>query len=179
MATATDRYGKLSIIVHWTTLAILVAVYACIELRELYPRGSEIRAMLKTWHYMLGLTVFFLVWLRIAARLLGRTPPIVPAVPTWQLIIANIVELTLYALMIVLPLLGWIMLSAEGEVIPFFGLELPALTGTDETLAERVEELHETLATAGYFLIGLHAIAALFHHYVQRDNTLRRMTLSR
>jgi cytochrome b561 len=179
MATATDRYGKLSIVVHWSTLAILVAVYACIELRELYPRGSEIRAMLKTWHYMLGLTVFFLVWLRIAARLLGKTPPIVPAVPQWQITIAHVVELALYALMIALPLLGWVMLSAEGEVIPFFGLELPALVGTDRMLAERVEDVHETLATAGYFLIGLHAIAALFHHYVQRDNTLRRMTLLR
>jgi len=61
MVTASDRYGRFSIVIHWSTLAILVAVYACIELREMYPRGSEIREALKTWHYMLGLTVFFLV----------------------------------------------------------------------------------------------------------------------
>ena len=89
--------------------------------------------------------------------------------------IANTVELTLYALMIALPLLGWIMLSAEGKAIPFFGLQLPALVGTNDALAERIKEVHETLATVGYFVIGLHAIAALFHHYVRRDNTLRRM----
>ncbi len=53
MVTASDRYGRLSIVIHWATLAILVAVYACIELREMYPRGSEIREALKTWHYML------------------------------------------------------------------------------------------------------------------------------
>jgi len=93
--------------------------------------------------------------------------------------IANTVELALYALMIVLPLLGWVTLSAKGEVIPFFGLQLPAVVDANEALAERTEEVHETLATVGYFLIGLHAIAALFHHYVRRDNTLRRMTLSR
>jgi cytochrome b561 len=179
MATASDRYGRLSIIIHWVTLAILIAVYACIELREIYPRGSDIREALKTWHYMLGLTVFFLVWVRITARLIGKTPPIVPAAPKWQLMIANTVELALYALMVALPLLGWVMLSAEGEAIPFFGLQLPALVGANEALAERTKEVHETLATAGYFLIGLHAIAALFHHYVQRDNTLRRMTLPR
>lgn len=179
MVTASDRYGRLSIVIHWITLAILVAVYACIELREGYPRGSEIREALKTWHYMLGLTVFFLVWVRITARLVGRTPPIVPAAPRWQLVIANAVELALYALMIVLPLLGWVMLSAEGEAIPFFGLQLPALVGANEALAERTKEVHESLATIGYFLIGLHAIAALFHHYVRRDNTLRRMTFWR
>lgn len=177
MGAASDRYGRLSIIVHWVTLAILIAVYACIELREIYPRGSEIREALKTWHYMLGLTVFFLVWVRITARLIGTTPPIVPAVPKWQLMIANTVELALYALMIALPLLGWVMLSAEGKAIPFFGLQLPALVRANEVLADRTKEVHETLATIGYFLIGLHAIAALFHHYVQRDNTLRRMTL--
>jgi cytochrome b561 len=179
MATASDRYGRFSILIHWSTLAILVAVYACIELREMYPRGSAIREALKTWHYMLGLTVFFLVWLRITARLVGKTPPIVPEAPRWQLISANTVELALYALMIVLPLLGWVTLSAEGEAIPFFGLQLPAVVDANKALAERTEEVHETLATVGYFLIGLHAIAALFHHYVRRDNALRRMTLSR
>lgn len=179
MVTASDRYGRLSIVIHWVTLAILVAVYACIELREFYPRGSEIREALKTWHYMLGLSVFFLVWVRITARFIGKTPPIIPAAPKWQLMIANTVELALYALMIALPLLGWVMLSAEGKAIPFFGLQLPALVDANEGLADRVKEVHETLATIGYFLIALHAIAALFHHYVRRDNTLRRMTLRR
>lgn len=179
MATASDRYARWSIIIHWVTLAMLIAVYACIELREMYPRGSGIREALKTWHYMLGLTVFFLVWVRITARLIGKTPPIVPAAPKWQLIAANTVELALYALMIALPLLGWLMLSAEGKAIPFFGLQLPALVGANEPLAKQTKEVHETLATIGYFVIGLHAIAALFHHYVRRDNTLRRMTFSR
>ena len=175
MTAEIERYGRLSIILHWVTLALLIGVYACIELREMYPRGSEPREMLKMWHFMLGLTVFFLVWVRLAARLLGSTPPIVPAAPKWQLMIANIVELALYALMIVLPLLGWLTLSADGDAIPFFGLELPALVGENKPLAERMEEIHKTLATIGYFLIGLHGAAALFHHYVQRDNTLKRM----
>jgi cytochrome b561 len=179
MATVAGRYGRLSIVLHWITLAPLIGVYACIELREMYPRGSDLREALKMWHFMLGLTVFFLVWVRITARMLGKTPPIVPAAPKWQLTIANIVELALYGLMIVLPILGWVTLSAEGKPIPYFGMHLPELVGESETLAERTEELHVALATIGYFLIGLHAAAALFHHYVRRDNTLRRMKLSR
>ena len=178
MATLSERYGRLSIILHWITLVLLIGVYACIELREMYPRGSDLREALKMWHFMLGLTVFFLVWVRITARWFGSTPPIVPAAPKWQRAIAIIVELALYGLMILLPILGWLTLSAEGMPIPFFGAQLPALVGESKQLAERTEELHVTLATIGYFLIGLHAAAALFHHYVQRDNTLRRMSLS-
>lgn len=178
MATLSERYGRLSIILHWITLALLIGVYACIELREMYPRGSDLREALKMWHFMLGLTVFFLVWVRITARWFGITPPIVPAAPKWQLAIANIVELALYSLMILLPILGWLTLSAEGKPIPFFGAQLPALVGESKQLAERTEELHVTLATFGYFLVGLHAAAALFHHYVRRDNTLKRMRWS-
>jgi cytochrome b561 len=89
------------------------------------------------------------------------------------------VEFALYALLIALPVLGWITLSADGKVIPFFGLELPALVGQNKELADQMEDLHTTLGTAGYYLIGLHAAAALFHHYVRHDNTLERMLPSR
>ena len=170
-----SRYSRLSIALHWFMLALLIGVYACIELRGMYPRGSEPREALKMWHFMLGLTVFLLVWVRFAARLARKVPPIVPPAPRWQMFIATLVEYGLYGLMFVLPPLGWLTLSAEGHVIPFFGLELPALVAPDKDLAGRTKELHETLATAGYFLAGLHAAAALFHHYVQRDNTLKRM----
>jgi cytochrome b561 len=81
--------------------------------------------------------------------------------------------------MIALPLIGWIMLSADGKPIPFFGLTLPPLIGPNEGLAEQLEELHETIGTLGYWLIGLHAMAALFHHYVLRDATLSRMLPAR
>jgi cytochrome b561 len=170
-----DRYGTLTITLHWLMLVLLAAVYACMELREIWPRGSDPRELIKTWHYMLGLSVFALVWVRIVARLAGTTPPIVPPIPAWQHWGAQATHGLLYLLMIALPLAGWTILSAEGEPVPFFGLTLPPLTGANEALAEQVEELHETGGTLGYWLIGLHAVAALFHHYVRRDNTLRRM----
>ncbi len=173
-----ERYSRSSIAIHWLMLVLLAAVYACIELRELYPKGSEPREMLKQWHFALGLTVFVLVWVRMIARVFGTTPPIVPSVPPWQRALAHAVEFTLYALMIVLPILGWVTLSAKGTTVSFFGFELPALLAPSESVASRTKELHETLATAGYFLVALHAGAALYHHYVRRDNTLTRMRLS-
>ena len=156
-------------------LLLLAAVYACIELRESYPKGSDLREALKTWHYMLGLSVFVLVWVRLAFRFLGPTPRIEPESPSWQMLIAKFMYLALYVLIIGMPLLGWLILSAEGDPIPFFGLQLPALIGQNKELVETLEEIHETAGTVGYFLIGLHAAAALFHHYIKRDNTLLRM----
>ncbi len=171
----TGRYGSLLIALHWFTLALIIAVYACMELRELYPKGSALREGLKTWHFMLGLSVFALVWLRLLARLSGPAPAIVPRPPRWQLVVSHTVQLAIYAFMIAMPLLGWLILSGEGKPVPFFGLELPHLIGENHGLAERLEGIHVQLGNAGYALIGIHALAALMHHYVQKDNTLRRM----
>ncbi len=170
-----NRYGYLSVGFHWVMLLLFIGVYACIELRELYPKGSDPREALKTWHYMLGMLAFVLVWPRLAARFSGPTPEIRPEPPYWQQLLSKFLHLLLYALMIVMPLTGWLQLSALGKPIPFFGLQLPALIGENKQLGEAIKELHETLGTAGYYLIGLHAAAALYHHYIVRDNTLARM----
>jgi len=169
------RFGALSIALHWLMALLIVAVYACMELHEFFPEGSALRAGLKTWHYMLGLSVLLLVVLRIVARLAGTAPPITPAPPLWQARLAGLIHLALYALMIGMPIVGWLTLSAGGEPIPFFGIELPPLVAADEAWADWIKEIHETGASVGYFLIGGHALAALFHHYFVRDNTLRRM----
>jgi superoxide oxidase len=172
---APQRYGRLSISLHWLMLLLIAAVYALMEFRGYFPRGSATREAMKLWHYMLGLAVLALVFVRIAARFLSPTPPIVPAISAPQAWAAKLLHLALYALMICLPLVGWTILSAEGNAVPFFGMELPPLTVPDKATAESMEDLHELGGKIGYALIGLHALAALFHHYVQKDNTLRRM----
>lgn len=174
-ANKPDRYCMLSIGLHWLMLLLLVAVYASMELRGIFPKNSALYNGMKTWHYMLGLLVFGLVWIRLAARLLTPAPAIRPALPQWQVRFSQAMHVALYLLMIVLPLLGWLVLSAGAKPIPFFGLELPALIAESKANAKQIKDIHETIATAGYFLIGLHAAAALFHHYLVRDNTLKRM----
>ncbi|MEO8064059.1 MAG: cytochrome b [Pseudomonadota bacterium] len=173
------RYGSLQVALHWVMLLLIVAVYACIELREFYPKGSEIREALKTWHFSLGLVVFLFVWLRLLARYYGRVPPIVPRPPKWQLHVAHGAEFAIYAFMIAMPLLGWLVLSGEGKPVPFFGMQIPALMPANKGLAKQLAEIHETVGNIGYFLIGVHAVAALAHHYIIRDNTLLRMLPAR
>jgi cytochrome b561 len=175
MTNTRDRYGALSITMHWLMFLLLVAVFACMELREIYPKGSDPREALKSWHFTLGLTVFALVWLRLALRLFQLVPAITPQPVRWQALLAKLVHLALYAFMLGMPVLGWLILSGEGKPVPFYGLELPGLIAENEVLAEDIEEIHTTIGELGYYLIGLHAAAALFHHYFLKDNTLRRM----
>lgn len=179
MKNTAERYGSLSIAMHWLMLALLVAVYSTILLREEFPKGSDLRESLKMWHFMLGLSVFGLVFVRIALRFFGSTPRIVPAPPRWQHLIAIGMHLALYLFLIAMPLLGWLTLSAAGKPIPFFGLELPAILPQDKELAGTLKDLHETIAEIGYYLVGAHALAALFHHTIVRDNTFLRMLPSR
>lgn len=175
LTNTANRYGTLSIAMHWLMFLLLVGVYACMELHEVFPKGSDLRSALKAWHFTLGLTVFGLVWIRLALRLAQRTPAITPPAPGWQRVLSKTVHVALYAMMICLPVAGWLILSGEGKTIPFYGLDLPPLMGENEDLAETIEDIHKTVGTAGYFLIGLHTLAALYHHYVVRDDTLRRM----
>ncbi|HEY6130627.1 MAG TPA: cytochrome b [Halioglobus sp.] len=175
LTNTPDRYGSLSIVLHWMMFLLLVGVYSCIELRELFPKGSDPRNALKAWHFTLGLTVFALVWARLILRLFQVTPAIKPPLPVWQYMFSKSVHFALYILMICMPVAGWLILSGEGKPIPFYGFNLPALIAENKALAENIEEIHKTAGKVGYFLIGLHTVAALYHHYFMRDNTLRRM----
>jgi len=164
------RYSTASIAMHWAMVLLFIAVYVLINLADGFEKGSPQRQAARDWHGMFGLLIFALVWLRIALRVLGTTPAL------WLEKLTKLGHLALYALMIALPLLGWLLLSARGKPIPFFGLELPALIAPDKPLGRTIKEIHEFGGNLGYFLIGGHAIAALFHHYVLKDNTLLRMT---
>ena len=175
MKSQGKHYHPLQIGVHWLTLLLLIAVYALIELRGIYPKGSAAHDLMKTWHFMLGLTVFALVLIRLPLRGALHAPPITPALPAWQDHLAHAMHWALYGFLLVMPLLGWLTLSAKGQPIPFFGLELPALIGPDKATAKNLEDIHELIGNVGYALIGLHAAAALWHHYVTRDDTLERM----
>lgn len=172
----SSRFNGWSIALHWLMAALLVATAATMELRGMYPKGSDARELMKTAHYTLGVTVFALVWLRLLARALQATPPITPAPPAWQAGMGRAMHGALYALMIGLPLLGWLALSAKGTPIGLLGgLQLPSVLAENRDTSHWLKEIHEAGATAGYVLVALHAAAALLHHYVVRDNTLLRM----
>ncbi len=177
MQTRPQHYSHTSIALHWLMAVLLVVTAATMELKGIYPKGSAERDVLKSVHYLLGASVFALVWLRLLARAVGVAPPVTPALPLWQARASVLVHVALYVLMIGLPVLGLLTLSATGKPVPLpWGWHLPLLPlAESRDTARWFKDLHETGATAGYALVGLHAAAALLHHTIQRDNTLLRM----
>lgn len=175
MQASSHRYHSLNVTLHWVMLLLIAAAYACIELRTAFARGSDARELIKHWHFALGMAVFVLVWLRLLGRRIFARPPITPEPDRWQHWLASAMHLALYGLMISLPLLGWLILSAGGKTQVFDWLTLPSLVVPDRQLAGQLKEVHEWLGVAGYWLIGLHAAAGVVHHYVLRDDTLVRM----
>ncbi|MCF5101947.1 cytochrome b [Pseudomonas proteolytica] len=170
-----SRYSTMSIALHWLMLVLLVVVYATIEFRGIFPKGSGGRTLIKELHFMCGLTIFVRVWLRLFARSRGGAPKTLPAPPQWQALLATLMHVALYVFMIGMPIFGWLIVSAAGHSVSFYGLELPPLIGENKDLAKQIEGWHVLGGTIGYWLIGLHAAAGLYHHYFMRDNTVLRM----
>jgi len=170
-----NHYGSLSIKMHWFMVILMISTYAFIECRVFFEKGTDMRNLFKMWHFMLGLSVLVMVVIRIYFRITQVTPKITPTPSNIQNLLAKVAHLALYLFMIIMPIAGWVMLSAFGKPIPFFGLELPALISKNKELGGSIHDIHELIGTIGYFVIGLHAIAALVHHHIQKDDTLTRM----
>jgi cytochrome b561 len=174
-STRTTTYSPALIALHWITALVFVGIFAAVELHEYYPKGDPTRDLLMLAHKSLGITILLLVIVRIFIRSRNPAPLIIPVPRAWQTALAHSTHAALYAAMIAMPLLGWLMSNAAGRPAPFFGFELPFLIGENKDLAGTLKEVHEFIGSALYYVIGLHAFAALAHHYAFKDNTLGRM----
>jgi superoxide oxidase len=170
--TTSSRYSFPSIAMHWLMVLVFIGVFVSVNLIDVFPKEDPNHQLFKTIHFYTGISVLGLVLVRMVFRLMGTTPDIVPAPPAWQEKLAKLGHLGLYVLMIGMPILGWAALSAFGKPIPF---SLPALVGANKELGRSIMQFHELGGNLAYFLIGGHAVAALYHHYVMKDNTLLRM----
>lgn len=170
-----QRYGSLSMALHWLTLLLIIAVYCLMEFREIFPRGSAGRELMKEGHFIAGITILTIVMARVLVRLGSPSPQIIPRSSAFMHALARIAHLVLYGFLILTPLLGWLTLNAGGKPVPFFGVELPTLIAQHDGWKGTIKEFHETLANLGYGLIFLHVAAALYHHHVLKDNALTNM----
>jgi cytochrome b561 len=160
-------------------MAIMIALgYLAIEQRGLFERGTPERIAMMQIHFWLGIGIFILVWVRISQRLKFRVPNITPALPRWQTGLSHFFHFSLYAFFIVMPILGIMTAWTDGKTlfIPFTDIALPALMVENEALAHELEELHGLIGDIFYWVIGIHILAALYHHFIRKDDTLKRMT---
>ncbi|WOX05942.1 cytochrome b [Microbulbifer pacificus] len=172
-----QRYGLVAIVLHWLMAVLLIALIAL----GLYMSGlpdvgfNKQKLLLIFYHKEYGILALGFVTLRLAWRIGNALPALAEGLPDWQKIAARFVHLSFYALMFALPVSGWLMSSAAGIPVFFFGFRLPDFIAKNENLFQMLIEVHKWL---GYTLIGLiliHATAALRHHFLSRDDTLKKM----
>jgi cytochrome b561 len=97
--------------------------------------------------------------------------------PVWQARSAAAMHIALYAFFIVMPLLGLATAWTDGKMlyVPFTQIMIPPLLGENKTLEHTLEDLHVLIGQTFYWVIGLHVLVALYHHFVRRDDTLKRL----
>jgi len=173
---STVRYNPISVVFHWLMAAIIVATWSIAIVVSDMPL-SPARITGYSWHKWLGVTVFFLVILRLVWRATHPAPQLEIKMPAWQERAMQLTHIALYLLMIVIPLVGWLMSSAKGYTVNYFGLfELPDLLSKDKALGHQLKDLHEYLADVLVALVSLHVLAALKHQFIDRDGLLSRMS---
>jgi len=169
------RYGALAQLLHWSIVALVIVQFVLAEIADDLPTGLEKLATLAR-HKSVGITILGLAALRLLWRLTNPTPTLAPSTPAWQRVAARASHVGLYALLLLQPLTGWLMSSAKNYPVSWFGIvTLPDLVAPSESLFETMEEVHEFGATALAALAIVHAAAALKHHFIDRDDVLRRM----
>ena len=172
------RYGTIAMLLHWAMALLLVAlVLLGLYMTRLPDVGfNQTKVWLIIYHKELGMLALGLVAVRFAWRFGNELPVLVGAMPEWQQVAARFVHLCFYALMFALPVSGWLMSSAAGFPVPFFGLFYwPDLIGYSEHHYALLLALHKALGYAIIPFIAVHAGAALRHHFISRDDTLRKM----
>ncbi|GLQ91110.1 cytochrome b [Dyella acidisoli] len=176
-STTPGRYAPALRRLHWIIFALVLIAYIAINLDDVFPHGSSGRNNVLATHFLAGIAVLLLALPRLAVRLAHAAPPILPPPDCWSQVLSKITHVALYLFLIAQPLMGITTLQIGGKPIVFFGVTvLPALFGPgNRQLSHQWEDLHGTVGTVFYYVIGLHILGALWHHFGRKDNTLRRM----
>ncbi len=175
LQNTSEHWGALSKGMHWLVVLLVLAQFALARIAGNLPLGMEKLATL-TRHKSIGITILGLAVLRLLWRTLSAGPALPSALPTLQRRLAAATHVALYAVLFAIPLSGWLMSSAKNYPVSWFGLlQLPDLVAPDEAAFRFWQQSHEWLTSALLALAALHVLAALKHHFVDRDDVLRRM----
>jgi cytochrome b561 len=161
---------------HWLMAALIFTALPLGVWASLEPHGSATRSEILFFHKSIGVTVLGLVVLRIIWRLAAGAPAYVEPLGRLTHAAAQSAHLALYALMIALPVSGYLTSTASGSPLPWFGLfTLPRLVGKDKSLAEATSWGHFTFAWTIAFVLAAHLGAVVWHAGIRRDSVLTRM----
>lgn len=172
-------YGSAARLLHWSVALLIIGLFIMgLRMGDL-PNGPD-KMQMYGLHKSLGVLVIMLVAARLAWRA-ANPAPLAPSTTTAvQQALAQWAHRLLYILMIAVPVAGVLMSQTGGRPVSFFGLfELPTLMGKNEPLHEALEGAHAVMAFLMIAVVVIHAGAAIWHHFVLKDDVLRRMTSGR
>ncbi len=185
MSTDTPTYNFVAILLHWLIAVLVVAMfffglYAHEQVEALRAGNAELATVvaLFNWHKTIGLVVLVLAVLRLVWRLTHKPPPLSPEVPVLERMLARLAHAAFYVLIIGIPFVGWLMISAAESPSYFLNdtaLPIPEIWGDDREFRETLGDVHKYAAYGIMALLVLHVAAALKHHYRDGADTLARM----
>lgn len=175
LVSTPTRYDRISILLHWITLLLIAATFSSAWARQGVEDGGA-AARLLTLHRSLGVSIWVVTLLRILWRIqFAAVPTLPPAIPAAHYVAARANQLGLYALLILQPVTGLLQTLWRGRPFGLFGATIPPIVRPDKDLSHLFHQVHEVSATILLILIGLHALAALFHGEVRRDGVMGAM----
>lgn len=171
----SSRYGAVAQLFHWIIVALVITQFVLASKAHDLPLGAA-KLVTLAQHKSVGITILGLAVLRLLWRWLNPVPAAPTTTPRWQRLAGRVSHFLLYALLLIIPVLGWSMSSARNFPVSWFGLvTLPDFIEPSKPAYEFFHAAHEAAAKTLFVVALLHAAAALKHHFVDRDNVLRRM----
>ena len=171
---ATKSYGAIAKIFHWLIFLLLAAQYAVGSIMPHIGRNTRNEGWVN-WHLSIGAAILFVILLRLIWRLLFPVT-LSAAMPRWETILAYATHLILYALVLIMTLLGWAAANARGWDVKLFGvITLPALAPNGSSWGHEAGDIHNILVYVLLGFIALHVAGALYHYFIKRDGVTQRM----
>jgi cytochrome b561 len=171
----TRRWGSVAQLLHWVVVILIIAQFTLALLADDLPNGMK-KLVLLSRHKSIGLTILVLALVRLGWRWGNPVPTLPSTLKPYERALSRITHVLLYVLLLAIPLTGWMMSSARGFPVSWFGFfQLPDLVPKDKALFEALQETHEALAWSLAAIVALHIGAALKHHFMLKDDVLRRM----
>ena len=171
----TRSWGTLSRALHWIIVLLIVNQWVIAERADSLPIGlAKLQAL--AWHKSFGITILALAVIRLVWRWMNPVPDLTAETRPWERVLAKISHVLLYALIFAMPLSGWLMSSAKNFPVSWFNLvQLPDLVSPDDQLFHTLRDLHHLLFKVLVVVALLHAAGALKHHFIDRNDVLKRM----
>ena len=181
---SSQRYHGVAIGLHWLIAVIIIGMLAVGKFMTSLDESDSLRFELTQWHKSFGVVVLMLILLRVVWRITHRPPPLPGHLKSWEVLAAGLTHVFLYALMLMIPVSGWIMVSASPLELPtviFDSIHWPHLPPFDsitnkEQVTEIFADIHDIAATLLILLLLAHIGAALRHRFQLRDGVMERMS---